>query len=85
MSDIEAPTTSIEIKTGVMISQDDILRSSGNIAKILAGRRSTEHSPPTRDGGVSQSSESAVSTKDVLNKHQANISRLAQAFGLGGV
>lgn len=78
MSEAEAPTTSIEIKTRVMTtSQDDILRSSGNIAKILAGRRSTEHSPPTRDGGVSQSSESAISTKDVLNKHQANISRLA--------
>ena len=50
------------------------------MAKILQERR--EHSPPTRDGQVSQSSESALSSKDLLNKHQANISRLANAFGL---
>lgn len=62
----------------------DMLRSSGNIAKILQGRHATEHSPPTRDGLASQSSESNVSAKDFLNKHQANISRLTQAFGLPG-
>lgn len=61
----------------------DILRSSGNVAKILANRRTNEHSPPTRDGQVSLSSDSNLSSaKDLLNKHQANISRLAQAFGL---
>ena len=58
------------------------MRSSGNIAKILQGRRSNEHSPPTRDGQVSASSESALSSsKDLLSRHQANISRLANAFG----
>ena len=64
----------------------DILRSSGNIAKVLGAAASAGHqrghSPPTRDGEVSQSSESAISAKDIINKHQANISRLAQAFGM---
>ena len=33
---------------------NDILRSSGNVAKILSNRmRGNEHSPPTRDGPVS--------------------------------
>ena len=64
----------------------DILRSSGNVAKILSNRmRGNEHSPPTRDSHVSQSSESAISSsKDFLNKHQSNISRLAQFFGNHG-
>ena len=65
----------------------DILRSSGNVAKILSNRmRGDEHSPPTRDGHVNQSSESAISSnsKDFLNKHQSNISRLAQFFGNNG-
>ena len=61
----------------------DILRSSGNVAKVLNSNRESAHSPPTRDAEVSQSSESTISTKDILNKHQANISRLAQAFGIG--
>ena len=60
----------------------DILRSSGNIAKILARKSTKEPSPPTRDNMTNQSAESVLSAKDILNRHQANISRLAQAFGV---
>ena len=51
--------------------ESDLLRSSGNIAKILSSSKHSakEHSPPTRDGLASQSSESIVSAKDLLNKH----------------
>ena len=74
------------------IEIDDMLRSSGNIAKILKDHRDTNlktdmdaairKSTDGDNSDLKQSIESTISAKDFLGKHKNNINRLAQVLGL---